>query len=74
MYRKDLVDKAGMTVPDNASWGHIRDVAGAIHDPDNGVYGICLRGKPGWGDNAAFITTILIRLVLVGLMKIGNLS
>ena len=47
-----------MTVPDNASWGHIRDVAGAIHDPDNGVYGICLRGKPGWGDNAAFITTM----------------
>jgi sorbitol/mannitol transport system substrate-binding protein len=21
------------------------------------VYGICLRGKPGWGDNMAFITT-----------------
>ncbi|MBD1556877.1 sugar ABC transporter substrate-binding protein [Vibrio sp. S9_S30] len=58
MYRKDLVDKAGMTVPDNASWGHIRDVAKAIHDPDNGVYGICLRGKPGWGDNTAFITTM----------------
>ncbi|BCL69779.1 sugar ABC transporter substrate-binding protein [Vibrio nigripulchritudo] len=58
MYRKDLVDKAGMAIPDNASWGHIRDVAASIHDPDNGVYGICLRGKPGWGDNAAFITTM----------------
>ncbi|KXF80474.1 ABC transporter substrate-binding protein [Enterovibrio coralii] len=58
MYRKDLVDKAGMTVPDRATWGHIRDVAAAIHDPDNGVYGICLRGKPGWGDNAAYITTM----------------
>ncbi|MDD1793996.1 sugar ABC transporter substrate-binding protein [Enterovibrio makurazakiensis] len=58
MYRKDLVDKAGMTVPDRATWGHIRDVAAAIHDPDNGVYGICLRGKPGWGDNTAFVTTM----------------
>ena len=32
--------------------------AAAMHDPDNGVYGACLRGKPGWGDNAAFITTV----------------
>jgi len=30
----------------------------AMHDPDNGVYGACLRGKPGWGDNGAFITTV----------------
>lgn len=58
MYRKDLVDKAGMTVLDRATWGHIRDVAAAIHDPDNGVYGICLRGKPSWGDNTAYITTM----------------
>ena len=58
MYRKDLVEAAGMTIEDNPSWDHIRDVAAAIHKPDDGVYGICLRGKPGWGDNAAFITTM----------------
>lgn len=58
MYRKDLVDAAGMEINDNPTWGHIRDVAKAIHDPSNGVYGICLRGKPGWGDNMAFITTL----------------
>jgi sorbitol/mannitol transport system substrate-binding protein len=23
------------------------------------VYGICLRGKPGWGDNMAFLTTMV---------------
>lgn len=57
MYRKDLVAKAGMTMPDNPSWGHVRDVAAAIHNPPN-VYGVCLRGKPGWGDNVAFITTV----------------
>ena len=58
MYRKDLLDAAGMTMPDHPSWGHVQDAAAAMHDPDNGVYGICLRGKPGWGDNAAFITTM----------------
>ncbi|MEP4198293.1 MAG: sugar ABC transporter substrate-binding protein [Aliishimia sp.] len=58
MYRKDLVDAAGMTIEDNPSWDHIKDVAAAITDKDAGVYGICLRGKPGWGDNMAFLTTM----------------
>ena len=58
MYRKDLVAAAGMSIEDNPTWGHVRQVAAAIHDPDQGVYGICLRGKPGWGDNMAFITTM----------------
>ena len=58
MYRKDLVAAAGMTIEDNPSWGHIRDVAAAINNPEDGVYGICLRGKPGWGDNMAFLTTM----------------
>ena len=58
MYRKDLVDKAGMTITDNPSWGHIRDVAQAISEQNPGVYGVCLRGLPGWGDNTAFITTV----------------
>jgi len=58
MYRKDLVDAAGMTIEDNPTWDHVRDVAAAITDRDNGLYGICLRGKPGWGDNMAFLTTM----------------
>jgi sorbitol/mannitol transport system substrate-binding protein len=58
MYRKDLTDAAGVTIADNDSWDNIRAAAEAIHDPANGVYGACLRGKPGWGDNAAFITTV----------------
>lgn len=58
MYRKDLLDAAGMTMPDNPSWGHVADAAAAMTDKANGVYGICLRGKPGWGDNMAFITTM----------------
>ncbi|MEL6479243.1 MAG: sugar ABC transporter substrate-binding protein [Pseudomonadota bacterium] len=58
MYREDLVQAAGMTIEDNPTWSHVRDVAAKLHDPDNGVYGICLRGKPGWGDNMALITTM----------------
>lgn len=58
MYRKDLLDAAGMEMPDRPTWGHIQDAAAAMTDRDAGQYGICLRGKPGWGDNAAFITTM----------------
>jgi sorbitol/mannitol transport system substrate-binding protein len=59
MYRKDLTDAAGVVVRDNDSWANIKGAAAAMHDPDNGVYGACLRGKPGWGDNMAFITTVV---------------
>jgi sorbitol/mannitol transport system substrate-binding protein len=58
MYRSDLVKKAGMTIEDRPTWDHIKEVAAKIHDPANGVYGICLRGKPGWGDNMAFLSTM----------------
>jgi sorbitol/mannitol transport system substrate-binding protein len=58
MYRKDLTDAAGVTIADNDSWENIRAAAAAIHDPDNELYGICLRGKPGWGDGMAYVTTM----------------
>lgn len=59
MYRKDLTDAAGVSISDSDSWDNVKAAAAAIHDPDNGVYGACLRGKPGWGDNMAFITTVV---------------
>ena len=59
MYRKDLADKVGVTVPERPTWTQVADLAKKIHDPKNGVYGICLRGKPGWGDNMAFLTTLV---------------
>jgi sorbitol/mannitol transport system substrate-binding protein len=58
MYRKDLADKAGIQLSSRPTWTEIRTLASKIHDPKNGVYGICLRGKPGWGDNMAFLTTL----------------
>ncbi len=59
MYRKDLTDKAGVTFAERPTWEQVRDAASKIHDPKAGVYGICLRGKPGWGDNMAFLTTMV---------------
>jgi sorbitol/mannitol transport system substrate-binding protein len=58
MYRKDLTDKAGIKFEGRPTWNQVRDAAAKIHDPKNGVYGICLRGKPGWGDNMAFLSTM----------------
>ena len=58
MYRKDLADKAGIKVADNPTWTDIKALAAKIHNPPN-TYGICLRGKPGWGDNMAFLSTLV---------------
>lgn len=57
-YRTDLAEAAGITIPEAPTWDDVKAAAAAMHDPDNGVYGICLRGKPGWGENTAFITTM----------------
>ncbi len=59
MYRKDLADKAGFKMPAQPTWTQVRDLAAKMHDPKAGVYGMCLRGKPGWGDNMAFLTTLV---------------
>jgi len=58
MYRKDLADRAGIQFPERPSWTEVREAAARLHDPARGVYGICLRGKPGWGDNMALVTTM----------------
>ena len=57
-YRKDLAEKAGVTIPDAPTWDDIKKAAAAMNDPAGGVYGICLRGKAGWGENMAFLTTM----------------
>ncbi|WP_163577376.1 ABC transporter substrate-binding protein [Halomonas faecis] len=58
-YRQDLFDEAGIEIPEQPSWEEVRDWAGQLHDPDNEVAGICLRGKPGWGENMAFVSTLV---------------
>jgi sorbitol/mannitol transport system substrate-binding protein len=59
MYRKDLADKAGVTVPEHPTWSDVAALAAKMTDPKAGVYGICLRGKPGWGDNMAYLSTMV---------------
>ncbi|MEM6429264.1 MAG: sugar ABC transporter substrate-binding protein [Deinococcota bacterium] len=59
MYNKRLFDEAGLTMPESPTWEQIRDFACQLNDPDNSVAGIVLRGKPGWGDNMAPITTVV---------------
>ena len=55
MYRKDLFEKAGLTMPEQPTYEQIRQFADKLTDKASGVFGICLRGKPGWGENMAFI-------------------
>ncbi|MXN49035.1 extracellular solute-binding protein [Shinella kummerowiae] len=56
MYRKDLMEKAGLTMPDAPTWEFIADAARKMTDRAAGINGICLRGKAGWGENMAFLT------------------
>ena len=58
MYRKDLMEKAGMEMPDAPTWEFIREAAAAMTDRENDINGICLRGKAGWGEGGAFITAM----------------
>ncbi|MGB7270172.1 MAG: sugar ABC transporter substrate-binding protein [Albidovulum sp.] len=58
MYRTDLMEAAGLTMPDAPTWADIEKAAAAMTDKGNEQYGICLRGKAGWGENAAFITAM----------------
>jgi polyol transport system substrate-binding protein len=58
MYRKDLMEKAGLTMPDKPTWDSIKEAADKMTDRANGINGICLRGKAGWGENMAFLTTL----------------
>jgi ABC-type glycerol-3-phosphate transport system substrate-binding protein len=58
-YRTDLFEEAGLTMPEQPTWEEIASFAEELHDPENQVYGICLRGKPGWGENMAFVGTLV---------------
>jgi len=58
MYRTDLFKKAGLTMPESPTWDFIKQAADKITDKSKGIYGICLRGKAGWGENMAFLTAL----------------
>ncbi|GGX67513.1 extracellular solute-binding protein [Saccharospirillum salsuginis] len=58
-YRTDLFEQAGLTMPMSPTYDQIQRFAAELHRPEDGVYGICLRGKPAWGENMAFISILV---------------
>ncbi|MEG4641516.1 sugar ABC transporter substrate-binding protein [Paracoccus sp. APAP_BH8] len=59
MYRKDLFEAAGLTMPEQPTYDQIAEFAEKLTDKSKEQYGICLRGKPGWGENMAFLGTLV---------------
>jgi sorbitol/mannitol transport system substrate-binding protein len=57
MYRKDVLDEAGLTMPEAPTWDEVAEIARAVNTDE--MAGICLRGKPGWGDLGAIFTTVI---------------
>jgi sorbitol/mannitol transport system substrate-binding protein len=59
MYRADLFEAAGLTMPEQPTWQDIRNFAAELHDPANDMAGICLRGAPTSSGNAMTLNTMI---------------
>ncbi|GAA2004687.1 sorbitol/mannitol transport system substrate-binding protein [Nakamurella flavida] len=59
MYRKDVMEAKGLTVPNNPTWDEVADLAAKADGAQSGMKGICLRGLPGWGQLFAPLTTVV---------------
>lgn len=57
-YRTDLFQAAGLSMPERPTWEQIGEFAAKLNKPEQEQYGLCLRGKAGWGENMALITTL----------------
>ena len=57
MYRKDVLEEAGIEMPAAPTWDEVAEIARTI-DSDE-MAGICLRGKPGWGDLGGPLGTVI---------------
>src|SRR6202047_3263308 len=59
MYRKDLFEAKGLKMPDQPTYEDFVKFAAALTDKSKGFYGVALRGLPGWGENMAFLDTLV---------------
>ena len=59
MYRKDLLQAAGVTLSQKPTWDEVAAAAQKVNNPAKGVSGICLRGLPGWGEQLAPLDTVV---------------
>ena len=57
MFNQNIIDAAGITVPEQPTWEQIANIATQIHSDE--VAGICLNGVPGYNDLAASLTTVV---------------
>ncbi|UED87220.1 ABC transporter substrate-binding protein [Streptomyces profundus] len=59
MYRTDVFEEHGLTMPDRPTWTEVADFAAQIDGAEADMKGICLRGLPGWGEVIAPLTTVV---------------
>ena len=59
MYRKDMLQQAGVTLSQSPTWDEVANAARKVNNPSKGVAGICLRGLPGWGEQLAPLDTVV---------------
>jgi sorbitol/mannitol transport system substrate-binding protein len=57
MYRKDLFAEEGIELSSNPTWSEVAAIAEELDG--SGQAGICLRGKPGWGELLAPLNTVI---------------
>jgi sorbitol/mannitol transport system substrate-binding protein len=57
MYNKEILDAKGVKLSNNPTWNEVAAAAKKVNSADTA--GICLRGKPGWGDLFAPLTTVV---------------
>ena len=57
MFNQEIMDAAGIAVPEQPTWQEIAEIAQLVHTDD--VAGICLRTMPGWNDLGATLTTVV---------------
>lgn len=57
-YNKEMLEKAGVTMPENPTWHQVADIAKKVKAANN-VPGIVLRGLPGWGEVLAPLNTVI---------------
>lgn len=58
-YRKDLFKAAGIEMPEHPTYDQIKEFAAKLTDKSKQQYGICLRGKPGYGENMSFLNPMI---------------
>ncbi|MDG9691946.1 ABC transporter substrate-binding protein [Streptomyces mutabilis] len=59
MYRKDIFEKEGLTMPEHPTWTQVAEFAAELDGAEPDMKGICLRGLPGWGELMAPLTTVV---------------